>query len=206
MASTSLTELPLHSDPIITTLFVTISSKDCRSHSYQGEALTVKVSNLTSTRTRLPFTFYSLDHCWPPNAVDGLENLGEFKMRECQRCNILCRKTLYAKTAKDFKEKIDDEYRVNMILDNLPLVVPLGRTEQRNFTVCQRGFPVGLKGQYAGTKEQKHFIFNHLSFTVKFHQEKEAGTARIVGFEVEPFRSFPRITCQTSEVDVSPVY
>ena len=29
-------------------------------------------------------------------------------------CNVLCRKTLDSKTAKAFKEKIDDEYRVNM--------------------------------------------------------------------------------------------
>ena len=35
-------------------------------------------------------------------------------MREVQMCNILCRVTLDAKTAKAFKEKIDDEYRVNM--------------------------------------------------------------------------------------------
>lgn len=38
----------------------------------------------------------------------------QFKMREAQMCNILCRVTLDAKTAKAFKEKIDDEYRVNM--------------------------------------------------------------------------------------------
>ena len=29
-------------------------------------------------------------------------------------CNIVCRLVLDAKTAKEFKEKIDDEYRVNM--------------------------------------------------------------------------------------------
>lgn len=29
-------------------------------------------------------------------------------------CTILCRIVLDAKMAKDFKEKIDDEYRVNM--------------------------------------------------------------------------------------------
>jgi transmembrane 9 superfamily protein 2/4 len=29
-------------------------------------------------------------------------------------CNIVCRITLNAKTAKELKEKIDDEYRVNM--------------------------------------------------------------------------------------------
>ncbi|XP_030456405.1 transmembrane 9 superfamily member 8-like [Syzygium oleosum] len=166
----------------------------------KGEALTVKVNKLTSTKTQLPYTFYSLDYCRPPKIIDSAENLGEvlrgdrienspyeFKMREPQMCNILCRRTLNAKTAKDFKEKIDDEYRVNMILDNLPLVVPIERTEQRISTVYQRGFNVGFKGQYAGTKEQKHFIYNHLSFTVRFHQDKETGATRIVGFEVKPF-------------------
>lgn len=29
-------------------------------------------------------------------------------------CNVICRLILDAKTAKAFKEKIDDEYRVNM--------------------------------------------------------------------------------------------
>lgn len=38
----------------------------------------------------------------------------QFKMGEPQMCNIVCRVTLNAKTAKEFKEKIDDEYRVNM--------------------------------------------------------------------------------------------
>lgn len=35
-------------------------------------------------------------------------------MREPQMCNIVCKLKLDAKTAKAFKEKIDDEYRVNM--------------------------------------------------------------------------------------------
>lgn len=38
----------------------------------------------------------------------------QFKMREPQMCTIACRITLDAKQAKDFKEKIEDEYRVNM--------------------------------------------------------------------------------------------
>lgn len=38
----------------------------------------------------------------------------QFKMREPQMCNVVCHVTLNAKTAKEFKEKIDDEYRVNM--------------------------------------------------------------------------------------------
>ena len=41
-------------------------------------------------------------------------DLLQFKMRESQLCNVVCRLKLNAKTAKKFKEKIEDEYRVNM--------------------------------------------------------------------------------------------
>lgn len=36
------------------------------------------------------------------------------------------------------------------ILDNLPLVVPIRRLDLDSSVVYLRGFPVGLKGQYAG--------------------------------------------------------
>ncbi|XP_027330166.1 transmembrane 9 superfamily member 8 isoform X2 [Abrus precatorius] len=165
----------------------------------KGDPLQVKVNKLTSTKTQLPYTFYSLPYCTPDKIVDSAENLGEvlrgdriensryvFKMREPQMCNVVCRLKLDAKTAKAFKEKIDDEYRVNMILDNLPLVVPIKRVDQDS-TVYQLGFHVGLKGQYSGSKEEKYFIHNHLAFTVKYHRDMLTESARIVGFEVRPF-------------------
>ncbi|MBA0598694.1 hypothetical protein Gorai_008444, partial [Gossypium raimondii] len=108
-------------------------------------------------------------------------------MRDPQMCTVLCRITLDAKTAKQFKEKIDDEYRVNMILDNLPLVVPVRRLDQDSSTVYQLGYHVGLKGQYSGSKEEKYFIHNHLAFTVKYHRDPQTDSARIVGFEVKPY-------------------
>lgn len=112
----------------------------------------------------------------------------------------------------------------NRILDNLPLVMPIKRSDQES-TIYQHGFHVGLKGIYAGvylssisisfgewylyivncnarvvsinflgfiisqSKEEKHFIHNHLTFTVKFHKDVQTYAARIVGFEVKPFRS-----------------
>ncbi|KAL2655245.1 hypothetical protein AAZV13_04G055900 [Glycine max] len=131
----------------------------------KGDSLQVKVNKLTSTKTQLPYSYYSLPYCAPSKIQDSAENLGEvlrgdrienslyvFKMREPQMCNILCNLKLDAKTAKEFKEKISDEYRVNMILDNLPLVFPLKRTDQDS-TAYQLGFLVGLKGQYSGGKE-----------------------------------------------------
>ncbi|KAJ8430179.1 hypothetical protein Cgig2_006687 [Carnegiea gigantea] len=166
----------------------------------KGDPLYVKVNKLTSIKTQLPYTYYSLPYCRPPTIVDSAENLGEvlrgdrienspfvFKMRQPQMCNIVCRQTLDAKSAKEFKEKIDDEYRVNMILDNLPLVMLIRRGDQDAIPVYQLGFYVGLKGQYAGTKDEKYFIHNHLAFTVKYHKDQQTETSRIVGFEVKPF-------------------
>lgn len=165
----------------------------------KGDLLMVKVNKLTSTKTQLPYSYYTLPYCTPQQIVDSAENLGEvlrgdrienspyeFHMREPQMCNVVCRIVLNAKTAKDFKEKIEDEYRVNMILDNLPLVMPIKRPDL-DTTVYQHGYHVGLKGQYAGSKEEKHFIHNHLTFTVKFHKDPQTDAARVVGFEVRPF-------------------
>lgn len=38
------------------------------------------------------------------------------------------------------------------------------------------------------SKDEKHFIHNHLTFTVKYHKDLQTDSARIVGFEVMPFR------------------
>ncbi|KAK8991741.1 hypothetical protein V6N11_062737 [Hibiscus sabdariffa] len=166
----------------------------------KGDPLKVKVNKLTSIKTQLPYTYYSLPFCTPEKIVDSAENLGEvlrgdrienspyvFKMQEPQLCTVLCRITLDAKTAKQFKEKIDDEYRVNMILDNLPLVVPIRRLDRVPNIVYQLGYHVGLKGQYAGKKEERYFIHNHLAFTVKYHRDMQTDSSRIVGFEVKPY-------------------
>ncbi|CAO2207551.1 unnamed protein product [Urochloa humidicola] len=107
-------------------------------------------------------------------------------MREPKMCQIVCRSQIDAKQAKELKEKIEDEYRVNMILDNLPLVVPIAR-QDRDAVVYQGGYHVGVKGQYAGSKDEKVFIHNHLTFLVKYHKDETTELSRIVGFEVKPF-------------------
>ncbi|KAJ8477617.1 hypothetical protein OPV22_021344 [Ensete ventricosum] len=164
------------------------------------DPLPVKVNKLTSTKTQLPYSFYSLPYCRPDTILDSAENLGEvlrgdrienspyvFEMREPQMCKIACKVTLNDKDAKDLKEKIENEYRVNMILDNLPLVVPIKRLDQVAPMVYQLGFYVGAKGQPTGNKDVKYYIHNHLSFLVKYHKDTQMDLARIVGFEVKPF-------------------
>lgn len=43
----------------------------------QGDPLTVKVNKLTSIKTQLPYSYYSLPYCTPDTIVDSAENLGE---------------------------------------------------------------------------------------------------------------------------------
>ncbi|KAL5661190.1 hypothetical protein ACJX0J_028315, partial [Zea mays] len=72
----------------------------------------------------------------------------------------------------NFKEKINDEYRVNMILDNLPVVV-LMQTREGSQTPSM-------------LKDDKYYINNHLSFKVLYHEDQTSPDARIVGFHVIP--------------------
>lgn len=59
----------------------------------------------------------------------------------------------------NFKSKIDDGYRVNMILDNLPVTVYDLLDENQEFV--RPGYELGYKDE-AG----KYFIYNHLVFNV----------------------------------------
>ncbi|KAL3632920.1 Transmembrane 9 superfamily member 7 [Castilleja foliolosa] len=165
----------------------------------RGDELQVKVNKLSSTKTQLPYDFYFLKYCKPKKIQNVGENLGEvlrgdriensvytFHMRDEQSCKVACKVHLDDQAAKDFKEKINDEYRVHMILDNLPVAVLRQRRDGIASTTYEHGFRVGFKGNYAGSKDEKHFIHNHLSFRVMYHKDPETDTARIVGFEVSP--------------------
>ncbi|CAD7705196.1 unnamed protein product [Ostreobium quekettii] len=108
----------------------------------------------------------------------------QFKFLQEQQCTVACRKTLTKDEVKNFRAKIDDEYRVNMIFDNLPVGI---LREVKNLDangdiahVYDRGFPVGYheKGRY--------ILFNHLRFTVHHHFDPKRLTSRVVGFEVTP--------------------
>jgi hypothetical protein len=69
----------------------------------------------------------------------------QFQMKEDKSCVFVCRhEKLSGKSVKAFKDKIEDEYRVNMILDNLP--VAMRRTRDDGvFAGYDRGFHVGFK-------------------------------------------------------------
>ncbi|KAL5199371.1 hypothetical protein ABZP36_020574 [Zizania latifolia] len=160
----------------------------------KNDELQVKVNKLSSTKTQLPYDYYFLDYCKPEAIKNSAENLGEvlrgdriensvynFKMRRDESCKVVCRTKLSPEAAKNFKEKIDDEYRVNMILDNLPVVVPRQTREGSQTPSFEHGYRVGYK-----LKDDKYYINNHLSFKVLYHEDPNSPEARIVGFHVIP--------------------
>ncbi|CAN1771843.1 Transmembrane 9 superfamily member 11 [Linum perenne] len=152
-----------------------------------GDSLSVKVNSLTSIETEMPFSYYSLPFCKPPEGVkDSAENLGEllmgdrienspykFKMYTNESQIFLCKSApLSGDEFKLMKKRIDEMYQVNLILDNLPAI---RYTKKDSFMVRWTGYPVGIKVQDA------YYMFNHLKFTVLVHKYEEANMARVMG-------------------------
>ncbi|GJM97840.1 hypothetical protein PR202_ga14796 [Eleusine coracana subsp. coracana] len=179
----------------------------------QKDLLAVKVGQLSSIKTQLPYSYYSLPFCRPRTVINSANNLGEvlrgdliensirarycfdiaiaismqFEMVEAKRCQIVCKIVLSEEGAKDLKEKIEDEYRVNMILDSLPMVVPIRTLYPERPLFYQQGVHLGVMGMYAGSNHITYFIHNHFSFLVKYNKVAHTDLARIVAFEVTPY-------------------
>merc|ERR1719240_2017403 len=98
-----------------------------------GEKVELKVNKLTSTKTQLPYEYYMLPFCQPETLETVAENLGEvlrgdkimnsnyeLKMGVEETCKILCKKDLAKPEAQLFSERIEEDYRVHWVMDNLP--------------------------------------------------------------------------------------
>lgn len=163
------------------------------------DAINIKVNKLSSSKN-LPYEYYSLyKFCKPSEGIHKfVENLGEVlrgdriensvyqgNFRVNTRCNIACGAghKISEKEEKMMKSRISDEYKVNLILDNLPVgMVRVKKMDHGRKAVktYERGFPVGTKD------DGDYYIHNHLVFKILYHEDSDSGTSRIVGFEVEP--------------------
>merc|ERR1719191_2350527 len=99
----------------------------------EGAPVELKVNKLTSVKTQLPYSYYTLPFCRPATITESVENLGEIltgdlienspyeiKMLENEQCKVLCKSTLTKNQKDTVKGMIDDEYLVNWMVDNLP--------------------------------------------------------------------------------------
>ncbi|KAJ7568299.1 hypothetical protein O6H91_01G026600 [Diphasiastrum complanatum] len=159
-------------------------------HAYgEGSDLWVKVNSLTSINTELPYSYYSLPFCKPGDGVKKAgENLGEllsgdqienspyrFHMNKNESNIFICSQMLTEKDVKHFKQRIDDLYQVNLILDNLPAI---RYTYVQGTPMRWTGYPVGF---YVKSKDNEHFIYNHLKFKVLIHEYEDTGIGSVMG-------------------------
>lgn len=158
-------------------------------HTYpKGGDLIVKVNSLTSIETELPFSYYSLPYCTPPKGIKkSAENLGEllmgdqietspyvFHMNTNESFYLCTTKPLNEHEVKILKQRIDDLYQVNVILDNLPA---MRYTEQNGISIKWTGFPVG----FVSEQDKDHYIINHLKFKVLVHEYEDSGFNSFIG-------------------------
>ncbi|XP_077302874.1 transmembrane 9 superfamily protein member 4 [Arctopsyche grandis] len=165
---------------------------------HKGQTIEVKAVKMTSTHTQLPYEYYSLPFCLPKNGtfVYKSENLGEvlrgdrivntpyiIKMAEDISCKLLCHaKTTpmnwNAEESQKVASRIEHEYYVHLLVDNLPVATRTMNGE--NFEkVVEQGYRLGF------VTHGKPYIHNHLKFIIQYHV-RSADKYRVVGFEVEP--------------------
>lgn len=158
----------------------------------QGQNVPLKVNKMTSSKEQMPYRFYDLPFCQPGVREAKIENLGEIlagdiienspyaiRFLQNKTCEVLCSpRTLSDADRNKFKRKIDQDYRINWIVDNLPAAIEGIYFEETDY---EAGFPVGLyvSGHY--------YISNHVTITLMYHSDPARYQgSRIVGFEVEP--------------------
>jgi len=189
-------------------------------HDYQNDELVkVKVNRLDSTRTQLPYDYYSLPFCKPETINQAAETMGEMlrgdrietslygvKMMKDEGCKILCRKEYSKEDMKQFADKIKDEYRVHWVVDNLPAAYrqylyttdPDAPPQQRYS--YERGFLLGFVGgdvSYATYQGQRSavsgvpYVNNHLQLVFKYHPHEDPETGEVTGSRIVGFEVFP---------------
>ncbi|KAI2649868.1 Transmembrane 9 superfamily member 4 [Labeo rohita] len=182
---------------------------------HQNSPVEIKAVKLTSSRTQLPYEYYSLPFCKPDNIVYKAENLGEVLrgdrivntlytvlMNLDKKCEVLCKKPddpikLTVEESKLLAERIQEEYYVHLIADNLPVATRLElypnkeegtdeeqRKDAQKDIQFEHGYRLGF------TENNKFYLHNHLSFVLYFHKEKVEEDVehnyRVVRFEVMP--------------------
>lgn len=183
-----------------------------------GDILNIKVVKLDSVKTALPYEYYSLPFCQPDTILHLHENIGEIlsgdvientlydvSMKESIYCKVICKKLYNKQQLQQFTDMIDNEYRVNLLLDNIPVATKFytintdrhidpnddNPDDPANYFVhYEKGYSVGFVGHMdlQGTEAGVRYINNHLRFVIYYHDDPVQYTgSRIVGFEVEAY-------------------
>lgn len=161
-----------------------------------GQVLNAHVNSLTSFETELPFEYYSMPFCKPVEGIHRIANTANpgtliqglrvenspynFTMKVKETSKLVCEQDgfygpLTAQEVKNLKHKIDKHYRVNMILDNLPVTVYDLLDEEQDYV--RPGFELGY------VEDGKYYINNHLVFNILIYQTHGEYTAASKNFQ-----------------------
>ncbi|KAH8260239.1 hypothetical protein KR026_007135, partial [Drosophila bipectinata] len=164
----------------------------------QDQKIDVKAVKMTSSRTQLPYQYYSLRFCYPKNGtlIFKSENLGEVlrgdrivntpydvRMNQQVNCRLLCNQkdrplTWSKEDSALVAERIQHEYFVHLLVDNLPVATRIVNVNNPSEVTYEHGYRLG---QVDG---ENIYINNHLKFIMSYHMHTK-GKYRVVGFEVE---------------------
>uniref|UniRef100_G3SMU9 Transmembrane 9 superfamily member n=2 Tax=Elephantidae TaxID=9780 RepID=G3SMU9_LOXAF len=177
---------------------------------HQNDPVEIKAVKLTSSRTQLPYEYYSLPFCQPRKITYKAENLGEVLrgdrivntpfqvlMNSEKKCEVLCGQsnkpmTLTVEQSRLVAERITEDYYVHLIADNLPVATRLELYANRDSDDKKKEKDVQFEHGYrlGFTDVNKIYLHNHLSFILYYHredvEEDQEHTYRVVRFEVIP--------------------
>lgn len=174
-------------------------------HEYlESEPVELRVNKLSSVNTQLPYDYYSLPFCKPIEMMHKIENLGEvlqgakiqntlYKLRMGVNENkAICRMLYKPEEMKQFADKVRKDYRVHLIMDNLPAATRMisELPDGTQVAMYDRGYRLGFVGskEIPRTKPGVAYLNNHLRFIVHIHKDPDSYVgSRIVGFEVETY-------------------
>lgn len=149
---------------------------------FAGATIAAQVNSLTSFETDLPYEYYSQPFCKPPEGVHregNAANLGtvimgirlensqyNFTIMKQEKGKDACKpQGYYGPLTKDdvkrYKNLIDNKYRINLVLDNLPVTAQDLLAEDEEFV--RPGFELGYE------ENGKYYVKNHLQFNILVH-------------------------------------
>lgn len=159
----------------------------------KDESVEIKAVKMTSSKTQLPFEYYSLKFCRPQKIEYQSENLGEVlrgdrivntpyeaKMNVHSNCQVLCKQPVTSSDVDLLRARINLEYSIHLLADNLPAATKIEYDDQVQY---EHGFKLGY------TANGKTYLNNHLVINFKYNKiesDSEFDLFRIVGFEVIP--------------------
>jgi transmembrane 9 superfamily protein 2/4 len=196
----------------------------------QSEKVWIYADLVDSKKTQVPYEFYDLPGCPYIKETEDKKRRRERKnlgarlqghdmkpapfslyTKRDKPCTPMCRFNLNGKKLRWTKFLIERQYRVQLQLDGLPVLM---RSSELNYAV--RGYPVGFRAPAntenatpSGNKKRKKrfddglsvFLYNHLKFTITYHEDIEMFEGiRITGFDVHPVSISHTIPDSGSEV------